>query len=374
MINKNDLVVLISEKISDRVLLLNKLWKGAGHTTCLIYCSEGVTFTSPPDADMIIKADNPGEAVAICLKINKKIIHYFNYGADAIGQLLLATKQKYIYDYKDLFYRVRSTPLRSGFSDVEMAIVHGADFITNRDDQIYNYLKVNQLNFNTNKLLHVPEYFNTDFDYEKSLVISKSLPKNNINLVMTGGFDQGNESDYEILYEGVDKVLKLFTKNDISITIIGSYSNVNSLETSIDKKNFDKKINVIKSLDSQSFDLELLNFDYAIHLINNDVSSPTYSLNYSNSEHIGYCGSARLYSYVKAGLPILIGKSMEFNKKIFYDSGYLIDIEPLMNVAIKDTLVQLMLNGYGKKLISSRDRYGYEAALNNFFNNIYSKL
>jgi hypothetical protein len=374
MINKNDLVVLISEKISDRVLLLNKLWKGAGHTTCLIYCSESVTFNSPPDADMVIKADNPGEAVAICVKIDKKIIHYFNYGADAIGQLLLVAKQNYIYDYKDLFYRVRSTPLRPGISEVEMAIVKNADFITNRDDQIHNYLKINKINFDPRKLFYVPEFFNTDFEYEKSLAISKSIPKNSINLVMTGGFDRGDESSCEILYEGVDRVLNLFIKNDISITIIGNYSNVNSLEASIHTKNFDRKINVIKSLDSHSFDRELLKFDFAIHLINNDVSVPNYSLNYSNSEHLGYCGSARLYSYVKAGLPILIGKSMEFNKKVFYDSGYLIDIDSLIDSDVKDILVQLKLNGYIKKLISSRDRFGYEAALLNFTNKLYSKL
>jgi hypothetical protein len=374
MTDKDVVVVLITEKISDRVLLLSKLWKGAGYKTCLIYCSESKTFSSPPDVDMVIKAENPDEAVAITLKIKERIIHYFNYGPDSIGQLLLACQQKYIYDYKDLFYGVRSTSLRPGFAEVEMAIISGASYITNRDHQIINYLKCNQIIYDSYKLLFIPEYFDTNFDYEKSLVISESSPNDGINIVMTGGFDKGSENNGEILYEGVDKVLDLFIKNDISISIIGNYSNVNNLDYSIDSKDFDKRINVIKSLDSKSFDFELLKFDYAMHLINNDVSNPTYSISYSNSEHLRYCGSARLFSYIKAGLPILTGRSMSFNKSIFDKSGYLIDVEPLLNVDVKSALLQLKLNGYRKKLFSTRDNYGYAAALHNFINKIYNKL
>jgi hypothetical protein len=368
----NKTVLLVSEKISDRIIMLSELWERCGYSTCIIYCIDSPLFNKIDSCDLIIQTENPSEIVAICKRTRNKLIHYFNYGPDILGSLLIAEGQEYIYDYKDLFYGFRIKEQITQKDLVEIEIVRRAKCITHRDHQVYPFLTANKIEYPKDRLTYVPEYFKTSSDYEFDLANSIELRKNSddIKIVMTGGYPP--ERNQELINnDGIGKALEIISQyQNLHLTIIGNYSNINSIDQRNQLMAVDNNIVFKRSMVSEDFDLELLNYDYAIHAVNLDVLMMKMN-NYENFYNYSqYCGSARNYSFIKAGLPILMGKSMRYNLEVLKDSGFSIDVFPNQYDFNWDTLSALKKTNYRKKILQGRNRFSFDASIELFEKNL----
>jgi hypothetical protein len=376
-------VVLISEKISDRVLLAAKLWKECGYSVCLIYGLESLLYgLNESGIDSLIKAANPEEAVVIASRIRKNHLHYFNYGPDNIGLSLLKHNIPYFLDYKDLFSGVMNVEWGYDQHNLEKLLVKNAKHITNRDDQIYNYCKVNNIEIDESKLIHLPECINSDPAYEIGLIkkISGSGPESilrDIEVVMTGGFTEAGESNI-VPSEGASLIIAGLLEQGIGLTIIGGYSNTNDINNRYKIEKFDGylkagSLKILPYMNPDEFEEKLKDYDFAIHMCNADVSCDTTSLVYQNSCHYEYSGSARLYSYVKANLPILVGsKRLRHIIGFFSESGYIVPISADEFFKLKKILIKLRAENIKEKIYGNRVKYSYTSLLKSFKDNISS--
>jgi hypothetical protein len=116
---------------------------------------------------------------------------------------------------------------------------------------------------------------------------------------------------------------------------------------------------------SEDFEVELTKYDFAVHLCNADILAATWSKQFNNSTHIEYCGSARLYSYIRAALPIIMGNSMHYNASILRGTGYLLEL-PKDGNSLNLHLQSLKMSKYKQKISSNRAHFSFDRALKEF--------
>lgn len=357
-------IVLISERMSDRLILLSKLWKKAGYKTCAIYCIDNAMFNDLSCIDFVLRAANPGEIIAIATKIDNKIIHYFNYGPDNLGAILIYMNIPYIYDYKDLFGTTQTNLKDEKIIELEKEIVKKSIAITRRDDQLLYFSQKNKIDLKNTLIKYIPECYETDSNYESRLIkvlTEKDYKKSPLSLVLTGGYAPEFDKN-QILYEGIFHLISKIADQEIFVTIIGGYSNNQSLDNRYNSQIFNNKNILVKpALPSKEFDNELLNYDFAIHMFNNDFIAPTYSNQFIDVEHHRSCGSARIYPYIKACLPILIGKTVPFTKTTLGNSGFGISINSSDIENLSPLLTSFKNSNYRKKVYKHRELFSFES-------------
>lgn len=367
------IILILTFKVSDRSILLGRLWKNRGYKVYLIYCEDNPIFKKLENGkfDKIIKTKNSLEAVSLAERLNPEYIHYTCYSADLIGYYLIKKEIEFIFDYKDLFYNTYSSfkDIESGL--LERQLIIKSAYITCRDNQIFNYININKIKLNVNKLLKVPEYYITDTEYE-SLYFKKisKLPNKNekIKIVVSGGFTEDSEFN-RILFEGVSKIIETLLINGVEVNVLGGFSNVNDLDQGIYVSNLQNKnnrINFVPSMESDEYDLALLQYDFALHMVNNDLFHTDYSIHFENTNHTHYSGSARILSFIKAGLPILTGKTYSYTNDFLGDSGFSVPICPSEKYNIGDILRKKITSHDVRILHNSRSRYSEDEAWKNF--------
>lgn len=375
-LSKNKTVVVLCDKLSDRVFLLGKLWRLSGSPVMLVYRQENPTFSNScfDDFDSTFKVESPIEAILICKRVCNPIIHYFFYSADEVGFLLLRHSLPYILDYKDLFTNTLYPEIQYKNHELEKTIIARARLITHRDRQIFNFLDKNKINFDVNRLIYMPEFFTTDLRYEQKL--AKSICANEdsgtVKLIMTGGYPA--EHTDAVIAEGISKLLEFLVINEIYIDIVGGFSNVHSLDTSFSSRKLSKLIEtgflkIKPSSTADVFDDNLLNYDFAMHMFNFDFYKSDTSEFINNFEHSAFCGSARIYSFIKACLPIIIGPSLPYVRSVIQGEGFGVYLDaPISN--IKSYLLNLKLSGYKRKLLKRREHFGVTEATKRFSDSV----
>lgn len=312
-------VVLVSEKISDRVILLSKIWKNKGYRVTLIYIEKSLIFNDLSAVDKVIKISRPIHVLGQLKKIKPLRIHYFCYGPDGIGMVFRIFGIDYILDYKDLFLNVLNSGHRKWRLILEREVIKKAIAITHRDNQIINYININKIDITNKKLIYIPEYYEKNNDFEKVLEnrLTYKSSKIEIKAVMTGGYI--NEPG-GCLADGINLVLKHLLNQGIKITVIGGNSNVTELSTfkihQDDSRGFllnNPNLTIKKMMDQESFERELVDYDFAIHITNIDVEKNLKYKEFNDSHHFKYAGSARIISYIKASLPILLSDRFDYN-------------------------------------------------------------
>ncbi len=364
-------------QVSDRIILMGKLWRNLNHTVILLYCNESIVFTDlkSESFDVIIKAQNADELLTIAMKINNSIYHYFNYGPDQLGYYLYSNKFTYIYDYKDLFSNIVHQTIDDNSLAIEKEIVKNSVAITRRDEQIFYYLKMNSINYNLEKIIYSPGYFNKEIEYENKVVsnLSNYNIDKPIKIIMSGGYL--SESNPEsILYEGISHLVKQFAGNGLEIDLIGNFSSSLSHEAG----NFPlltelvnrKWVNILPMTNSEDFDNILLNYDFAMHMFNFDVIESDYTIQFKNSNLLDYGGSARIYSFIKANLPIILGKSLPHIKNVLKNSGFTIEYRDEYKDSMENILNNYRVANYKKEIYPYRDRFNDRVATINFKENI----
>ena len=370
-------IILMSMQVSDRIILMGKLWKSLNRTVILIYCNDSIVFTSLKNEsfDVIIKAQSAEEILTIAAKINNSTFHYFNYGPDQLGYYLYSNKFEYIYDYKDLFRNIVHKTIDDSSLDIEMEIIKNSIAITRRDNQIFYYLKMNYIDYSLSKIAYVPGYFNSDIEYEKKII--SNLSNRNVNspikIVMSGGYLSENDPQL-VLYEGISHLVKQFADTGIQIDLIGNFSSSLSAEASIFPlltDLIDKKIvNILPMLTSEEFDDILLNYDFAMHMFNFDVKKSDYTIQFENSNLLDYGGSARIYSFIKANLPIILGKSLPHIKEVLQGSGFSIEYHDEHKSNMFNILNNYKALNYKKEIYQYRNNFNDKTAIINFKKNI----
>ena len=330
-------VALVAEKISDRVILLSKIWKKKGYQVCLIYKETSPLFNDCTAIDHKIQINLAISLILELKKIKPRVVHYFCYGPDKFGLLLSLFNIKFILDYKDLFFNVLISGHRKWRLLLEKHTIKQALFITHRDNQIFNYINVNKITLDNSKLIYIPEYFEKSKNFEEFLLkkIKSNKIKAEIKGVMTGGYirEKGNYSA-----DGISVVLKNLINQGIVITIIGENSNISELNSySLDEKLIGDELqdhpNLIfkKMMTQNQFEEELLEYDFAIHLTNIDFDDNLLYKEFNSTEHFKYSGSARIISYIKANLPILMSNRFEYNHERLAGTNFALTFDKNIN-------------------------------------------
>jgi len=362
-------IVLIAERMSDRLILLGKLWKNSGYSTCAIYCIGNGMFNNLGNIDIIIKAVNPSEIFAIATRIDNKIIHYFNYGPDNLGYLLTYNNIPFIYDYKDLFGTTQTSLTDPNAIQLEVDIVSRAKAITRRDNQLLYFSQQAEINLQNICVRYVPECFETDPLYEISLLKKLSESKSrdaDLKLVLTGGYPPEFDEN-KILYEGILHLINHIAKQNIKVTIIGGFSNNHSLDNMYHSQlPLNKNVKISPALTTEDFDLELLSYDFAIHMINNDFREPTYSSQFTDTIAHKSCGSARIYPYIKACLPVLTGNSLSCVTETIGDSGFSINLTPSQLDNLRPLLETIRESRYRNLIYSKRSYFSIDKLQDDF--------
>jgi hypothetical protein len=184
------MILIVTTKISDRAILIANLWKKSNQEVGILYCQKSPVFDDLTIFDFTIKCNNEEEISAIALRFENKTIHYLNYGPDLLGLQLLNSQQKYILDYKDMWGLVRIPEIPINNSILERAIVDSALSITYRDNQLFNYCKLNNCQIDNKIIFYIPEMFESNYQYEQNLAKSINLRSNDslpIKIVTSGG-------------------------------------------------------------------------------------------------------------------------------------------------------------------------------------------
>jgi len=357
--------ILLSEKISDRVIMLSKMWRALGRSTILIYGIDSLIYKDLSNFDTVIKVNEPKQAIEIAKCISgEKVVHYFCYGPDWTGLHLLHSGLKYIYDYKDLFWRVMNIEMPEDNGKLEMDLIKNAQLITNRDQQIINYINLNEITLNTDKLIHIPEYFHSDSKYEDEL--KKYILENNsetIHAVITGGYPEDNDIP---ISEGIREVIKYLLAQNIKVTVIGSNSNINKIDvcysTNDNEIEKNKNYRAIPMMEQEEYEGELIKYDFAVHLTNEDIVDGLQKHQFKNSVHASYAGSARLLSFVKAGLPILISSRFKYNIERFNKSDFIMQFNKEKNYY--NLVKEMRESKFRKRLLVDREIYNTQHLLN----------
>jgi hypothetical protein len=364
-------VILICEKISDRVILFSKVWKTLGYETFLIYSQESLLFKDLNDIDFVLNIPNPAEIMYVVKNIKSNAeIHYFNYSPDRLGLELLNSKISYMYDYKDLFWKVMSTGIPESHGQVEVEILKNAKLVTNRDWQVINYLAYHIPAYENSRLIYSPEYYVTEGEYEDAVISSMhNTEEKKLNAVITGGY---SEDGGTVLAEGIKTVINNLLQQGIKVTVLGTNSNIYNINQryKIDEKQIEKNENLIikEAMIHEEFEKELINYDFAVHMTNEDLFQNLETKQFINSNAASFSGSARLISFIKANLPILISKRYECNINRFKDSSFLTVFDK--NNDYSEIFSEKRKNNFKAKLFTQRKKYH----LNEFIKKIENTL
>lgn len=334
---KVNTVALVTEKISDRVIILSKIWKKKGYQVFLIYKETSPIFNDYTAIDKKIQINHAISVILQLKKIKPTVVHYFCYGPDKFGFFLCLFNVQFILDYKDLFFNVLVSGHRLWHLVLEKYIIKHASYVTHRDRQIFNYINTNKIFLDYSKLIYVPEYFETSEDFEKFLIEKQQNDRNisDIKGVMTGGYIK--ETDNYIA-DGITLVLKNLIDQGIKITVIGENSNISELKSYSLQDNIVSDVlynnpNLVfkKMMTQKEFEKELVDYDFAIHLTNIDfVDNLTYK-EFNSTEHFKYSGSARIISYIKANLPILMSSRFEYNHERLANTNFALTFNKKIN-------------------------------------------
>ena len=140
--------------------MLSRLWESQGFKVILIYSKDNIFFDLKfGKFHTIIKAINQFDVFEKSKLFSVDYIHYLAYGPDLIGFLLVNNSKEFIYDYKDLLFNTYSNFKNDFIGKLEIEIVNKAKYITRRDDQIFNYIKINNLKINNEKIISMNYHY-----------------------------------------------------------------------------------------------------------------------------------------------------------------------------------------------------------------------
>jgi len=366
------MVVILTAKISDRAILLGNLWKSIGFKTCLIYINESIVFNKIENFDFVLQGNNEEECIALANKLNDKdIIHYLNYGPDKMGVCLIQSGMEYLYDYKDMWANVRIPKISADAAIVEKAIVDRSVAITNRDQQIINFAKQNQIDISKKLLFYLPEYLDiaNDPDYELSLIKSSVeiyFDDDPVKIVTTGGYQDSRDASL-VSDDGMGLVLNGLAQQGCLIDVIGGFSNVNSYNLTAGMVgSYHPNVQFLKGMPSKDFEKKLLSYDFALLALNRDFFETNTSMGHANG-HLDYCGSARVISYVKANLPIVMGDTLKSNLDRMSGTPFPVVIEKSEFLKTVKILNKLKKINYKNRLFEARKVFDYRSIKDQFF-------
>jgi hypothetical protein len=158
----------------------------------------------------------------------------------------------------------------------------------------------------------------------------------------------------------------------IKVTVLGTNSNIYNINQryKIDEKQIEKNENLIikEAMIHEEFEKELINYDFAVHMTNEDLFQNLETKQFINSNAASFSGSARLISFIKANLPILISKRYECNINRFKDSSFLTVFDK--NNDYSEIFSEKRKNNFKAKLFTQRKKYH----LNEFIKKIENTL
>jgi hypothetical protein len=170
--------------------------------------------------------------------------------------------------------------------------------------------------------------------------------------------------------DGIFHVIEGLAKQGMSIDVIGGFSNINNLEhryhtSALSTLGVDSGISIKPSVSSKLFTEILMNYDFALLAHNTDFFDCQEFIGHTNN-HIEYCGSARVASYVQAGLPIIMGTSLKCNLERLSGTSFplIFKKEEFSQIAKQITL--LKRSNYRDSVLRDREKFTIKSILNDF--------
>ena len=178
---------------------------------------------------------------------------------------------------------------------------------------------------------------------------------------MSGGVSVpvGNMDDHGV---SVKKVLTELAKRNLEITIVGGFSNTNKLNNAFNEEqaNYlqDIGINIVNYMEGEEFDRFIANYDFALNIYNCDLFSMKMDSRFSLPYYFGLGSSKRVFSYVKACLPVVSGEvSSATSIEIFRNSNFLMKFGQGDIEHIAPTLDKYLSENYREKIYPERIKY-----------------
>jgi len=316
-------VLLLCEKVSDRVVLLSKMYSRIGLNTLILYKTDHKSWLKHCEESFLFRFEDELNLDKILDQLKFSLIHYFNFGPDLTGLTLLRKNVPYLYDYKDLFTSLRNHPLSDAARAVELHLVTRALAITNRDQQITLYVERNCRGLNTPRLVPVPDFqfFQSPKDLDCRFNLTNDILSRQgnefLNIVCTGGVTPESRIGQDAT--GISTLITLLSKYpNIKLDIIGGYSNVVTEYQVSEHIPIPPNVRILPGLSPQEFHNALTEYDFAVHIANADLA--TYDEDAEGcyqQNSVSSFVSARLFSYAYAGLPLIIGSSFRWNVEYF---------------------------------------------------------
>lgn len=147
-------IIFVCKELYERPAKLAKLLNSKGISVVLLYerTTQHEFLEKFQEKYRINKND-----LKIFLNDNRNIfVHYFSKGVDNFSQIILESKIKFAYDYKDVFENIVSLKISEKFKSTQRNLILSAHFITYRDFTIFDYFRRNFISRNTN-LIFLPD-------------------------------------------------------------------------------------------------------------------------------------------------------------------------------------------------------------------------
>ena len=348
-------VVFVSETPRVREAKLAYGLRHAGWRVTLLYRNEP-NFDVARYFDDVKRYGDPWEALSLAAHRQARVYHVFSLAADETSVAFIRYKPgKVVFDTNDIFEGMIRDPQAAHLVPKQRYCIERADGICCRDLQIRHASRL--LGYRRGRRLFFPEYC---WDSANGAGAPARRERNGLHAVLCGNFGIEKLGDTDWGYLDIAEKL---AGQEIHFHIYPhwfwhSVSGSQFEETFADYSALARRspfVHLHRPVSMDSVIPELSQYDVGMNL----VRALTYGVRPKKytAAHYRSCGSARIFDYIDAGLPVVTNRGLTFQHSLLARHGLAIDATPEMLDQAGERLKRFLSGSVKQKLREARSQY-----------------